>query len=142
MEVRRQAHCYYRCEYHVVWIPRYRHEVLVAGVKQYLEVKLDEVRKTYPEIQYVARTIKPDHVHLILNFPPKYSIATVVQILKQNTGRALKDKFDFLKRRYYGAGGIWSVGYFVSTVGLNEEMIIRYVQRQADEDNGQAKLAL
>lgn len=114
----------------------------MEGVGQYLEIKLDEVRKRYPEIQYVARTIMPDHVHLILNFPPKYSISTVVQLLKQNTGRALKEKFDFLKKRYYGAGGIWSVGYFVSTVGLDKDQIMRYVQRQADEDSGQAKLAL
>jgi putative transposase len=64
----------------------------------------------------------------------------VVQILKQNTSRELKEKFDFLKQRYYGAGGIWSVGYFVSTVGLDENMIRNYVRYQEKEDLGQAKL--
>ena len=128
--------------YHIVWIPRYRHAVLTKGVKEYLEIMLDEVRKFYPEIEYEERNIQPDHVHLVLNFPPKYSIARVVGILKSNTGKALKKKFTFLQERYYGRGGIWSVGYFVSTVGLDEEMIKKYVRYQGREDLGQAVLAL
>lgn len=141
MRLRRQAHCVYRCLYHIVWIPRYRYKVLGGGVKAYLEVKLDEVRKHYPEIEYVERNVQPDHVHLVVSFPPKYSIAKVVQILKANTGRALREKFAFLRKRYYGRGGVWSVGYFVSTVGLDEEAIKRYVRYQEKEDLGQAELA-
>lgn len=142
METRRQAHAVYRCQYHVVWIPRYRYAILTEGVKEYLEIKLKEIRKYYPEIEYVTMNIQPDHVHLLTSFPPKYAIATVVGILKQNTGKALKDKFDFLKQRYFGRGGIWSVGYFVSTVGLDERMITHYINYQEKEDLGQAQLAL
>lgn len=141
METRRQAHAVFRCEYHLVWIPRYRYKVLTTGVKEYLLIKMDEVRKFYPEIEYLERNIQPDHVHLVISFPPKFSISQVVQIIKSNTGKAMKDKFDFLKQRYYGRGGIWSIGYFASTVGLNEEMIMRYVKYQEKEDFGQAKLA-
>ena len=141
METRRQAHAVFRCQYHVVWIPRYRYKVLTTGVKEYLLIKMDEVRKFYPEIEYLERNIQLDHVHLVISFPPKLSISQVVQIIKSNTGKALKDKFDFLKQRYYGRGGIWSIGYFVSTVGLNEEMIMQYVKYQEKEDFGQAKLA-
>ena len=141
METRRQAHAVFRCEYHVVWIPRYRYKVLTTGVKEYLLIKMDEVRKFYPEIEYLERNIQLDHVHLVVSFPPKFSISRVVQIIKSNTGKALKDKFDFLKHRYYGRGGIWSIGYFVSTIGLNEDMIIQYVRYQEKEDLGQAKLA-
>lgn len=142
METRRQAHAVFRCEYHIVFIPRYRYKVLTKGVKDYLLIKIDEIRKYYPEIEYIERNIQPDHVHLVLSFPPKHSAAKVVQIIKSNTGKALKDKFDFLKQRYYGRGGIWSVGYFVSTVGLDEQMIMRYVRYQEKEDFGQAKLAI
>jgi len=113
----------------------------VKGVSDYLEVKLDEVRKHYPEIEYRERSIQDDHVHLVISIPPKFSIAKVVQIIKANTGKALKDKFPFLRQRYYGRGGIWSIGYFVSTVGLDEKMIKRYVQYQEKEDLGQAELA-
>ena len=126
----------------MVWIPRYRYKVLVKGVDEYLLKKMDEIRKNYPEIEYVQRNIQPDHIHLVLSFPPKYSIAKVVQIIKSNTGKAMWEKFDFLRKRYYGRGGIWSAGYFVSTVGLDEKMIEKYVQYQEKEDLGQAKLAL
>ncbi|MBI3955948.1 IS200/IS605 family transposase [Candidatus Gottesmanbacteria bacterium] len=140
MEMRRQAHVVYRCQYHIVWIPRYRYNVLVDGVKEYLLIKLDEVRKYYPEVEYVERNIQKDHVHVVISFPPRHSIAKVVQVMKQNTGKALKEKFDYLKRLYWRDGGIWSVGYFVSTVGLDEAMIQRYVRYQEKEDAGQAKL--
>ena len=142
MEIRKQAHCVYRCMYHMVWIPRYRYKVLVKGVDEYLMKKMDEIRKNYPEIEYVQRNIQPDHVHLVLSFPPKYSIAKIVQIIKSNTGKAMWEKFDFLRKRYYGRGGIWSAGYFVSTVGLDEKLIEKYVRYQEKEDLGQAKLAL
>ena len=140
METRRQAHCVYKCEYHIVWIPKYRYKVLTKGVKEYLEIKLDEVRKYYPEIEYIERNVLEDHIHVVVSFPPKYSIAKVIQIIKQNTAKALKKKFDFLKERYYGTEGIWSIGYFVSTVGLDEKMIKEYVRYQEKEDLGQAKL--
>jgi len=126
----------------MVWIPRYRYKVLVKGVDEYLMKKMDEIRKNYPEIEYVQRNIQPDHVHLVLSFPPKYSIAKIVQIIKSNTGKAMWEKFDFLRKRYYGRGGIWSAGYFVSTVGLDEKLIEKYVRYQEKEDLGQAKLAL
>jgi putative transposase len=128
--------------YHIVWIPRYRYKVLTNGVDEYLKIKMDEVRKKYPEIEYLERNIQPDHIHIVVSFPPKYSIAMVVQIIKQNTGKALAEKFAFIRERYYGRGGVWSAGYFVSTVGLDERTILNYVKYQEREDLGQAKLAL
>ena len=127
--------------YHIVWILRYRYNVLVDGVDEYLKIKMDEVRKLYPEIEYLERNIQSDHVHIVIRFPPKYSIAKVVQIIKQNTGRALYEKFEFIRKRYWGRGGIWSVGYFVSTLGLDEKTMLEYVKYQEREDLGQAKLA-
>lgn len=122
METRRQAHCIYRCQYNIVWIPRYRYRVLTNGVDRYFEIKFDEIRKSYLEIEYTEKKIQPDHIHLVVSFPPKYSTAKVVQIFEQNTRKTLRGKLDFLKQRYYGTGSIWSVGYFVSTVGLDENM--------------------
>lgn len=103
---------------------------------------MEEIRKFYPEVEYIKINIQPDYTHLILSFSPKFSIAMIAKIIKSNTGKAIKEKFDFLKQRYYGRGGIWSAGYFVSTIGLNEEMIKRYVQYQEKEDLGRAKLAI
>jgi len=142
VEIRRQAHVVFRCEYHIVWIPRYRYKVLVKGVKEYLEIKLGEVRKYYPEFEYIEINVQTDHIHILMSFPPKYSISRVVQILKQNTGNALRRKFDFLRSTYRRGDGIWSVGYFVSTVGIDEKRILNYVRYQEQEDLGQAQLAL
>ena len=105
-------------------------------------IKMDEVRKRYPEIEYLERNIRPDHIHIVVSSPPEYCIAKVVQIIKQNTGKALSEKYEFIRKRYYGAGGMWSAGYFVSTVGLDEQTILNYVKHQEQEDLGQAKLAL
>jgi len=127
--------------YHIVWIPRYRYEILVDGVDKYLLIKLDEIRKVYPEIEFIERNVQRDHVRVVVSFPPKYSIAQVVQIMKSNTGKALKEKFPYLRQRYWGSGGIWSVGYYASTVGLDEQMIKRYVAYQEKEDRGQTKFA-
>jgi putative transposase len=90
-------------EYHVVWITKYRYKVLVEGVKEYVEVN-----------------IQPDHVHRVVGFPPKYSIARIVQIIKTNTSRGFYEKFKFLRERYR-TKHVWSIGYYVSTVGLDEE---------------------
>jgi putative transposase len=121
---------------------RYRRNILKGGVKPYLKLKLVEIRKYYPDIEFLGCSIKPDHIHLFLTFPPKYSPATIVQLIKQNTAKALRDKFEFLRYVCFGRGGIWSVGYFISTVGLNEEMIQQYVRYQEQEDLGQAKLEM
>jgi len=72
--------------------------------------------------------------------PPKYAVSKVVEAIKKNTSRSLSRKFVFLKKVYWDRKGVWSKGYFVSTVGINEEVIRRYVQSQEEEETGQAKL--
>ena len=142
MEVRRQSHAFYRCQYHIVITTRYRRKIFKGGVKPYLKLKLLEIRKHYPDIEYTETSIQPDHVHLVMIIPPKYSISTIVQTIKQHTAKSLREKFEFMKYVFYGRGGIWSIGYFVSTIGLDEKTVQDYVRRQEREDLGQAKLEL
>ena len=111
---------------------------MVSGVKEYVEKRLKQVKDYYPEIEYVETNVQPDHV--VINFPPKYSIAKVVQIMKSNTSRGLYEQFKYLRERYR-TKHVWSIGYYVSTVGLDEEEIKRYVKYQEKEDLGQAELA-
>jgi putative transposase len=68
------------------------------------------------------------------------SVGSAVRVIKSNTANSLKQKFPFLKQVYWGTDSIWSEGYFVSTVGLDEETVRAYIERQGQEDNGQAKL--
>ena len=108
----------------VVWIPWYRYQVLVNGVDEYLKISWTRSGS------------------IVVSFPPKYSIAGVVQLMKQNTGRALREKYKLLRERYRDAVGYGRLGIFASTVGLDEETIRRYVWYQEKEDLRQAKLAL
>jgi len=76
----------------------------------------------------------------MISIPPRFSVSKVINLIKSNTGRAIRRKFSFLKDVYWGDDGIWSGGYFVSTIGLNEELIRQYIEMQGREDGGQAKL--
>ncbi len=105
-----------------------------------METKLRETRKYYPDWEYIAVGVAEDHLHLHMVIPPKYAVSMVVETLKKNTSRELSQKFRFLKQVYWDNEGIWSKGFFVSTVGINEAMIRKYVQLQGKEDTGQAQL--
>ena len=100
-----------------------------------------EVKKWYPEIKYEEINIQEDHVHMVMNCPPSFGIPNAVQVIKQNTGRELRKKFEYIRKRYHGRGGMWSTGYYVSTVGLDEKTIRKYVKYQGKEDLGQTKFA-
>ena len=104
--------------------------------------KLKEINKYYPELVFEKVNHDIDHVHFMISIPPKRSVGSVVRIIKANTSRGMKQKFEFIKELYWGTDGIWSDGYFVSTVGLNEEMIRKYIDNQGKEDAGQAMLEL
>ena len=140
MRLRKLAHAVYKTQYHIVWITRYRRKILVKGVKEYLKIKLLEIRKYYPEWEYLEIGIDLDRVHLYMVIPPKYAVSKVVETIKSNTSKALKIKFAFLKKVYWDDRGIWAKGYFVSTVGINEKIIKEYVKMQEKEDTGQAEL--
>ena len=140
MRVRKSAHSVYRTQYHIVWVTRYRRKILNKGVEKYLETKLQEARKYYPDWEYEAIGMEEDHVHVHMVIPPKYAVSMVVETLKKNTSRELSKKFRFLKNVYWDNEGIWSKGFFVSTVGINESVIRKYVEMQGKEDAGQAQL--
>jgi putative transposase len=140
MRLIKSAHSVYKTQYHIVWVTRYRRKILNPGVREYLETKLREARKYYPDWEYIAIGIAEDHIHLHMVIPPKYAVSTVVETLKKNTSRELSQKFRFLKQVYWDNEGIWSKGFFVSTVGINEAVIRKYVQQQEKEDTGQAQL--
>ena len=101
--------------------------------------KLQESRKFYPDWEYIAIGIAVDHVHIHMVIPPKYAVSKVVETLKKNTSRHLSLKFRFLVQVYWDREGIWSKGFFASTVGINEAVIKKYVEMQEKEDTGQTE---
>jgi putative transposase len=125
-----------------VIVTKYRREVFNEGVFAYFSLKVKEITKYYPEIEFVEVNHDKDHVHMLVSIPPKMSVGSVVRILKANTSKRLKEKFSFVKELYWGTDGIWSDGYFVSTVGVNEKVVKKYIENQGKEDSGQAMLEL
>jgi putative transposase len=135
MRIRSLNHSTFQLEYHIVWGTRYRHKYLKEYTKQELRKYLYKATKKYPTIFIHTFNTNDDHVHLQIEIPPNVSIAAVVQRLKSESSAHLKKKFKFIRDMYID-GSIWSVGYFVSTVGLNDEMIKKYIANQGRKDKG------
>ena len=142
MKYRKQSHCVYYCEYHLVFATKYRRKIFNEGIFSYMQDRLKEIRDHYPELEILKVNHDVDHLHMLVVVPPKMSVPQVVRILKSNTSRDLKKKFSFLKEVYWGTDGIWSDGYFVSTVGVDSGVIEKYIEHQGREDSGQAQLVL
>ena len=140
MEYKKQGHCTYYTSYHLVLSTKYRRKILKAGIGEYLQKSVLQITRFNPEIEIKEVNTHFDHLHMVLSIPPKLSISKVVSMIKANTSRKMRKKFTFLDKVYWGVDGIWSKGYFVSTIGINEETIRKYVQKQGEEDSGQAKL--
>ena len=142
MKFRSASHSVYRTEYHLVWIPRYRRKIFVQGVKEYAEIILQHVPNLEPDIEVVKLNVQLDHVHMVIVIPPRVAVAHVVQYLKSQSAKLLKARFPFLDKVYHTGDGIWSRGYCVSSIGLNEREILAYVEHQNHEDRGQLELSL
>ena len=137
MDTKVQAHVAYELGYHIVWIPKYRRKVLVSGVNKYLEkIIKTSVIDRYPDVHIHEINIQKDHVHVLIEIPPKYSISSVVGYIKGISSKKLRMHFEFLQH----ARSLWANGFFVSSVGRNEETIRKYIKYQNSHDFGQAKL--
>ena len=137
MRIKVQAHAAYHTRYHIVWILKYRRSVFVAGVQEYLTKTLQtSIIDHYPDVYLLELNIQEDHVHLLIEIPPKYAVSIVVGTLKGVTSKLMREHFEYLRR----APALWSVGFFVSTVGINESIIRRYIQYQQKQERGQAEL--
>ena len=135
MRIRSLNHSRYQIEYHIVWGTRYRRKYIKEYTKQELRKYLYHATKKYPTLYIHSFNTNDDHVHLQIEIPPNLSVADVVQRLKSESSAILKKRFRFIRDMYLD-GSIWSVGYFVSTVGLNEEMIKKYIANQGRKDQG------
>lgn len=140
--IKKQSHCAYECIYHIILCTKYRRKIFNDGIFAYMKAALEGLHEHYPELEIVEINHGKDHLHILMWIPPKYAVGKIVGIVKANTARRLRQKFAFLREVYWDNGSIWSDGYFVSTIGCNEEIIRKYIEKQGQEDAGQAKLVL
>jgi putative transposase len=133
MRIQSLNHSTYQHQYHIVWGTKYRRKYLKEYVKPELLATFYATVKKYPTLYIHAVNIDNDHVHLQIEIPPNISVAVAVKTLKQRASVHLKKKFKFIKEMYLD-GNIWSVGYFSSTIGLNETQIKKYIEHQGQQD--------
>jgi putative transposase len=101
-----------------------------------------KVLEGMPGCEMVEQNVRKDHLHLVMVIPPRYAVSDVVGRIKGVTSKYLRKKFSWLKKVYWKENIVWSPGYFVSTVGVDEDQILKYVRWQGRQDEGQAKLDL
>ena len=134
------AHTKWLCKYHIVFCPKYRRKAIYG---QYRE-DLREIIRTgcrYKGVEILEGHMMPDHIHLLLSIPPKYSVSEVMGYLKGKSALMIFDKHANLKYKY-GNRHFWAEGYYVSTVGLNETTIRKYIQDQEKHDIAMDKLSV
>ena len=127
------SHVVYKCDYHIVWVPKYRYRILKGAVKEHLEKDLRTLCE-WKKAEIVEVNIQEDHVHLIISIPPKISVSEMMGIIKGKTAIKIFRSYPELKKKPYWGNHFWARGYFVNTVGLDEDMIRRYVKYQEEEE--------
>jgi putative transposase len=142
MRFRKSAHATYKTEYHLVWIPRYRRKIFVKGVKEYAEKILLHIFELDPDIEVIKVNVQEESVHMVIVIPPRIAVANAIQFIKTKSAKVLKAKFSFIQKTYARKSGIWSRGYCVSCIGMDEKEILAYVEHQEKEDKGQLQLVL
>jgi putative transposase len=134
------CHSVWDCKYHVVWIPKYRRKVLFGQIRKHLGEVIRELARQ-KESQVLEGHLCPDHVHVYLAIPPKYAVAQVVGYIKGKSAIHIARTFGGRVRNFTGEN-FWARGYFVSTVGRDEDVIRNYIRRQEDEDRRVDQLKL
>lgn len=141
---RKLTHVIWHCQYHIVWIPKYRYRVMNGPLAEMICGTLKAIAG-WMKCEVVELKVMPDHVHMVITVPPTLSISKLMGELKGRTAIRVFQKFPSLKYKPYYGNHFWANGYCVDTVGLNEEMIRKYVQYQGEKERkeeSQMKLEL
>jgi putative transposase len=125
-------HTKWECKYHIVWIPKYRRKALYKELRQYLGSILKDLAEQ-KECKILEGHLMPDHVHILISIPPKYSVSQVVGFIKGKSAISIARSF-LGRRKNFTGQSFWARGYYVSTVGRDEEVVRNYIRCQEEED--------
>ena len=139
-EIKKTAHSSYRCEYHIVFAPKYRRKVIYNELKRDIG---EILRKLCNEmkVEIIEAEACPDHIHMLVSIPPYMSIAQFVGTLKSKSALMIFDRHANLKYKY-GNRNFWCRGYYVDTVGKNEKAISNYIRNQLEEDFAKDQISI
>jgi putative transposase len=139
-DYRSLCHTRWDCKYHVVFIPKYRKKRIFVELRRHLGQVLRRLAEQR-ESEIEEGHLMPDHVHMLISIPPKYSVAQVVGYIKGKSAIHIAREFSGRKRNFVGQH-FWARGYFVSTVGRDEAVIREYIQQQEQDDQRLDQLQL
>ena len=122
------AHTTWECKYHVVWVPKYRRKVIYGQLRKEIGFILRKLCE-YKGIEIIEAKACIDHIHLCIAVPPKYAVANIVGYLKGKSTMMIFEKFSRVKSNFKGQN-FWARGYYVNTVGLDEQKIREYIRNQ------------
>lgn len=134
------SHTKWLCKYHIVFTPKYRRKVIYNKCKTDLKDIIKDLCR-YKGVEIIEGHLMPDHIHILVSIPPKLSVASFVGYLKGKSALMMFEKHANLKYKY-GNRHFWSRGYYVSTVGLNEATIRKYIKDQERQDIATDQLIL
>ena len=134
------THTKWMCKYHIVFSPKYRRKVIYNQIRKDIGQIMQELCK-YKGVEIIEGHMMPDHIHMLLSIPPKYSISSVMGYLKGKSALMIFERHANLKYKY-GNRHFWCEGYYVSTVGLNEETIKKYIAEQEQRDQAVDRLSV
>lgn len=127
------SHTTYNCKYHIVIIPKYRRMVIYRKLRKDIGTILRAVAERKPGVVIHEAEACPDHIHMLMTIPPKYSVLSFMGYLKSNSTLMTFDRHANMKYKY-GNRKFWAKGYYCVTVGHNEEAVKRYIRNQLQED--------
>ena len=127
------SHTVWECKYHIVWVPKNRRKIIYGKLRRQLGMILRRLCE-YKGVEVVEGTLCVDHIHLCLSIPPKYAVSTIVGYLKGKSALMIFEQYSRLKRNFKGHS-FWARGYYVSTVGLDEAKIRKYIKNQQQKDS-------
>ena len=130
MRIQTLNHATYQHQYHIVWGTKRKRPFLTEYVKPVLLHSFNKTIEKYPILHLEIMNVDKDHVHIQIEIPPNVTVSSAVQKLKQRSSIDLQRRFKFINEMYLEGDGIWSVGYFSSTTGLNEQIIRKYIDEQ------------
>lgn len=133
-------HTKWECKYHVVWIPKYRKKSLYKELRRHLGELLKDLA-SQKECKILEGHLVSDHVHILLSIPPKYSVSQVVGFIKGKSAIAIARNYMGRRKNFTGQT-FWARGYYVSTVGKDEEAVRKYIKHQEEEDRRIEQLSL
>jgi len=134
------CHSKWECKYHVIWIPKCRRKVLYGRIRRHLAEVFHNLARQ-KECTILEGHLQPDHIHILISIPPKYSVAQVLGFIKGKSAIHIARTYLGQKKNYTGMH-FWARGYFVSTVGADEAVIMAYIQQQEREDKRLDQLTL